>query len=489
MLSESELQRRLDAFIAATPCPGASLGIVADGQTITVASGLLNTGTGYPATPDSLFQIGSVTKVWTATLVMQLVDEGLVELDAPVKRYLPDFALADADRADAVTIRHLLTHTSGIEGDVFDDVGENGDALERYVAAMADIGTVHDLEETWSYCNSGFVALGRLIEVVRETSWEAAVQTHLAEPLGMAAVATRAGQAILHRVAVGHRPDPETGEVSVVPVWSLPQALAPAGLVTCSVGDLLAFARLHLDGGRGPDGTQLLSPATVEAMRTPQAACPEVDLLADQWGLGFWVKQWGADRVIGHGGNTIGQSAYFDMLPDEGVAVALLTNVSGAALEATTLVKDLLRDLAGVDAPAYPYVTLPETPAEIDLTPYVGRYSRYGGGLRGLGGRGSPVDADDPRCLRGVDGRGTRDDAAARRGRRPLRRGPQGRPEDPGPADAGPLLRRPPGQPVHAHGWPGQPARLIRVETGGRLSRPAGPSCRGSGSRGGPARP
>src|SRR5581483_4183789 len=105
-------------------------------------------------------------KVLTATLVMQLVDAGEVELDAQVRKYLKDFELDDPTAAGEITVRQLLTHTSGIQGDYFKGFGRGDDAIERYVASLADIDLVHRPGEMWSYCNSGFVTLGRLAEVV-----------------------------------------------------------------------------------------------------------------------------------------------------------------------------------------------------------------------------------------------------------------------------------------------------------------------------------
>ena len=101
---------------------------------------MLNVAPAQPATTDSVFQIGSITKVWTATVVMQLVDEGLLDLDTPVVEVLPELQLADPDVTKQVTMRHLLTHTSGIDGDVFTDTGRGDDCLEKYVALLGDVG-------------------------------------------------------------------------------------------------------------------------------------------------------------------------------------------------------------------------------------------------------------------------------------------------------------------------------------------------------------
>ena len=135
-------QRRLAALAKRHSVPGAQLGILrlagegADDELVTVASGILNVDTGVATTTDSLFQIGSISKVWTATVAMQLVDEGLLDLDAPVVEVLPELRLADPDVTKQVTLRHLLTHTSGIDGDVFTDTGRGDDCLEKYVALL-----------------------------------------------------------------------------------------------------------------------------------------------------------------------------------------------------------------------------------------------------------------------------------------------------------------------------------------------------------------
>ena len=133
---------------------------MATDELVEAAYGVLNKDTGVEATTDSVFQIGSISKVWTATVVMQLVDEGLLDLDAPISEVLPELRLADPDVTKQVTMRHLLTHTSGIDGDVFTDTGRGDDCIEKYVAQLDEVAQNHPLGATWSYCNSGFVADG-----------------------------------------------------------------------------------------------------------------------------------------------------------------------------------------------------------------------------------------------------------------------------------------------------------------------------------------
>src|SRR6185437_4371291 len=222
-------------------------------ELVEAAYGLLNADAGVEATTDSVWQIGSVSKVWTATLAMQLVDDGLLDLDSPVADYLPELELADADVAKTVTMRHLLTHTSGIDGDVFTDTGRGDECLERYVALLAGVKQNHPLGATWSYCNSGFSLAGRVIEKITAGTWDAALRQRIFTPLGLARTVTLPEEALLHRAAVGHVGD----DNDRAPAWVLPRSAGPAGLINSSAADVLAFARMHLTGGVTADGTRV----------------------------------------------------------------------------------------------------------------------------------------------------------------------------------------------------------------------------------------
>src|SRR3954452_10185044 len=117
------LDEQLPLLLEKYDVPGAAWGVLHDGEVVDGSGGLLSKATGVEATPDSVFQIGSITKLWTSTLVMQLVDEGLVQLDEPVRTYLPEFRIGDEQAAAVITVRQLLNHTAGFEGDIFTDTG------------------------------------------------------------------------------------------------------------------------------------------------------------------------------------------------------------------------------------------------------------------------------------------------------------------------------------------------------------------------------
>jgi CubicO group peptidase (beta-lactamase class C family) len=355
--------------------PGANLAILSDGEIADTAYGVLNLRTKVEATPDSLFQIGSISKVWTATLVMQLVDEGLLDLDEPVVKYLPEFKVADAEVTKTVTSRHLLTHSSGIDGDLFLDTGRGDDCVEKYVAACAELKQNHPLGATMSYCNSGYTVLGRLIEVLREKSWDAVLRERIFAPLGLASAGTLPEEALLFRAAAGHVTPPGQ-EIQVASVWGIFRSAGPAGLIHATARETLAFAQLHLADGVTADGTRILSAESARAMRVPQVAVPDIYTLGSHWGLGWILMTWDGHEVYGHDGGTLGQSAFMRIVPDAGVAVCLLTNGGHTQDLFRDLFNEILGELAGISLPERPEP--PAVPPTVDLSPYVGRYAREG---------------------------------------------------------------------------------------------------------------
>ena len=379
-LDQQHWQQRLDDLTARHRVPGAVLAVLRVGEgdapdeLVEVATGVLNKSTGVAVTTDSVFQIGSISKVWTTTLLMQLVDDGKLGLDTPLIEIIPQLRLGDPDVAQKVTTRHLLTHTSGIDGDIFTDTGRGDDVLEKYVAELATAPQNHPLGATFSYCNSGFSLAGRVIEVLTGKTWDAVLRERLIEPLGLTHTSTLPEEAILHRAAVGHiSPDPEQ-EPAPVTTWMIPRSAGPAGLINATARDVTAFARLHLRGGVAPDGSAVLSPGSTADMQAHHTDLPDTYSLGDSWGLGWIRFDWHGERLYGHDGSTFGQNAYLRVLPSRGLAVALVTNGGHAA--------DLYRDLYGEVFDQVAGVRMAdqlEPPAqapEVDLAPYVGTYER-----------------------------------------------------------------------------------------------------------------
>lgn len=374
--STGDLQVCLEEMSNRHRVPGASLAVLCDDQILTAACGVVNVETGVQTTTDTVFQIGSITKVLTTTLVLQLVDEKRLELDSKVASVLSDFALADPQASDEITLRHLLNHTSGIDGDHFFDAGRNDDAVATYVRTCREVGLVHPVGATMSYCNSGFVIAGRVVEELTGLPWREALRTRLLEPVGMQHTTTSAEEALRFRVAYGHEVD-QSGRPTLVSQWQMPASLAPAGTTLCATAtDLVAFAKMHLDSGRSHDGTQVLSASAVAAMQQPEVRVPEGPTFGSAWGLGWSLYDWGGRRLLGHDGSTLGQASYLRVVPDARVAVALLTNGGHTDDLYRELFGTLLRELCGLAMPPAPEPSDP--PATVDPAPYAGTYECNG---------------------------------------------------------------------------------------------------------------
>ncbi len=370
--ARSWIESELPALMARRRVPAAAVGVLQDGQVIDYASGILNLDTGVEATTDSLFQVGSTTKLWTTDLVVQLLDEGRVALDDEIRRHLPGFTVADEEAAATITVRQLLSHTAGFEGDIFTDHGPGDDAVERFVASMGDLPQIFPPGERFSYSNAGFAVLGRLVEVLRGTTWDRALQERLVAPMGLTHIATTAYDAIRFRAAMGHIDSAPDHVLRPGPAWGMARASGPVGaMLSMRVRDLLGFAAMHLAGGTARDGTRVVSAASCAEVLTKQVDHP-ASTRSDARGLGWSLDDIG-QGIVGHDGQTIGQSAFFRMVPEHGLAVALLTNGGDSYGLYHDVVGHLLDELAGVRIAPDP-VPPHQPPAGFDADRLVGTY-------------------------------------------------------------------------------------------------------------------
>src|SRR5262245_43778504 len=231
--------------------PGVAVGVV-DGDAEHIA-GFGVTSVDHPllVDGDTLFQIGSTTKTVTGTVAMRLVEQGRLDLDAPIRTYLPELRLADETAAAQVTLRHLFSHTAGWVGDYFDDAGNGDDALAIVVARMADIRQIAPLGQGWSYNNAAFYLAGRLLEAVTGKPYEAAIPELVLGPLGMDMSYFFAADAITDRVAVGHLNTFDAGANTpkVARPWALARVANPMGGIISTVKDQLRYARFHIGDG------------------------------------------------------------------------------------------------------------------------------------------------------------------------------------------------------------------------------------------------
>ena len=324
--------------------PGAVVGVLLGTDTAVATAGVANVATGVPVTPETLFQAGSLTKLYTATLVLQAHSAGVLAIDEPVRAQLQEFSVADPGATLEITPRHLLAHTSGIAGDHLHDTGANQDALQRYVATLAALGQVHAPDEAYSFCNTGFGVLGRLVEVVAGGNFDQVLRRRLAGPLGAANTWTLPQHLLLRQVAVGHVQGP--GEpASRQPRWTLTRSNGPMGGIVCTAEDLLAFARMHLESGCGPDGHEVLPAAAVELMTEPHVETP---VPGEAQALGWTRRLWGDVACLAQDADTFGQRAFLRVVPSAGFALAIQANSPLGAALARDVMTAVAADLVGL---------------------------------------------------------------------------------------------------------------------------------------------
>ena len=302
--------------------PGVVIGVWHKGKETIRGLGITSVEHPLPVTPETLYQVGSITKTFLATAVMRLIEMGKLSLDTPVRTYLPDLRLADEHTAANVTLRHLLTHTGGWEGDYFNDFGRGEDALAKMILLMADLPQITPLGKFWSYNNAGFYLAGRLIEIVTGKCFEAAIQELVFDPLGLKSTYFFPEDVLTHRYAVGH--EESGGQAVVARPWAMGRAIHPAGGVISCAHDLLTYARFHMGNGTAPDGGRLLRAETLAQMHTPVLHATGLRQVALSW---FTLTLDGV-KLLRHTGGTHGQTCLLVFAPQKQFALVVLTNSS-----------------------------------------------------------------------------------------------------------------------------------------------------------------
>jgi CubicO group peptidase (beta-lactamase class C family) len=323
-MNQSDLSAVVTERADALGVPGVAVGIQYEGTAQTAVHGITSVENPLAVDADTLFQFGSTGKTYTATAVLRLVDKGLVDLDAPVRRYVPELRLKDESVAERVTVLQLLNHTAGWDGDYNRNTGTGDDALAAYVAGMADIDQISPLGTEVSYNNASLSLAGHLIANVTGQTYEQAMQDLVLTPLGMDHTFFFPNDVMTRRFAVGHNNTPD-GTVTVARPWALPRAGNPAGGMSATIGDQLVWARFHLNDGRTDSGEQLLPADLVRAMRVPTVDMPG-NALGDAVGISWMLARRGDVTLVQHGGTTIGQHSAFVLVPERGFGIAVLTN-------------------------------------------------------------------------------------------------------------------------------------------------------------------
>lgn len=321
--------------------PGAALGILADGREEHAAFGVTSVNTQAPAGPETLFQIGSLTKTYTATVIWHLIERGALALDAPVRTYLPDLRLHDDETAARVTVGNLLDHTGGWYGDDTTYTGEDDDAIARFVdERLPQLPQMFPLGRFFSYNNAAFILLGRLIEVVTGTDYNTAMHDLLFAPLDLTDTILDRQQVLARQYADGHYAGPINGVdgLAVQSPLFVPRCVDPAGGIWSTTRDVMRYARLHLSG-------------SLRRMQEPVTAVPGLNI---NIGRSWFVQDIAGVRAIMHNGDTAGQHTVFLAIPERQFAFVLFVSnvMSGVPVEVEVLDKALasypgLEELSG----------------------------------------------------------------------------------------------------------------------------------------------
>lgn len=310
--------RLIETRMAEHRIPGVAFGLWKEGELHLMGFGLTNLDNPQPVSPETVFPIASISKTMVATAMMRLVEQGRVDLEAPVRTVLPDFRVLDQAASASVRVWHLLTHTPGWEGQLgADDRGD--ETLAHFVAGLRELPQLAPPGAVWSYNNAGFGVAGRVLEVVTGGTIHQALSDLVFEPLGLARAFTRTGTAMTYRFAVPHWEI--DGHTEVVRPFGLSVNVA-AGGVAVSLASLMEYAVFHLgDGTAG--GARVLQAASLERMRTPRLT---KNATTDEMGIGWHLRTLGGVRTAAHGGTLSGHCLHLQLVPERRLAFAILTN-------------------------------------------------------------------------------------------------------------------------------------------------------------------
>lgn len=368
--------------------PGVALGILDNGVVTTRGLGVTNVEDPLPVNAHTVFPIASISKTFAATAMMRLVEQGKVDLRAPVRTYLPDFKVGDETVAREVTVWNLLTHSPGWEGQVSGpERGE--DTLRNFVATVmprlmqvAPLDSAQGRRATaaWSYNNAAYSVAGHVIEAVNKTSINRAMRDLVFTPLGLEHAGTTAGDFIVNRFAAGHVN--RGAAPALMRPYTHATSVTSGGIGVC-IAELLAYAKFHLGDGTNAKGERILTRASLDAMQTPQLDKQSTD---DAIGLGWHIRRVGGVRVAGQGGTAGGHILVLSIVPERHFAIAILTNSNTGWRLIQDVEREALRVYHGIvyaKNQAIAHRGLVETLPNVeplatqpDFTPYVGRYVR-----------------------------------------------------------------------------------------------------------------
>lgn len=323
----AHLDAYLERQLAALNIPGAALAIVEGAAIVHVRTFGRAGPDGQAPTPQTPFFIGSLTKSITAVAVMQLVEAGRVELDAPVQRYLPWFRVADPQATAQLTVRHLLNQTSGFAQAAgmipLADFDDRPGATERQARALATYQPARLPGAAWEYSNVNYNLLGLIIEAASGESYADYVQDHIFTPLDMRHSYTSKAAAQRDGLAVGRRA--WFGWPVATPDLPVPAGSLPSGQLIASAEDMGHYLIAQLNDGRYRDA-HLLSPASMADVQRPAVRAASMGVEMGAYAMGWFVAETDQGVRLWHNGQVPDYFAYMALLPEQQRGLVMLIN-------------------------------------------------------------------------------------------------------------------------------------------------------------------
>ncbi|HEX5709323.1 MAG TPA: serine hydrolase [Pyrinomonadaceae bacterium] len=331
--------------------PGMALAVVKDDRVVLLKGyGVKDFERKLPVTPDTLFAIGSSSKAFTALTVMLGVDEGKLSLEDSPKKYLPYFRMRDPETDAKITVRDLLSHSSGLNRT--DIPWVTGTLNREEVIRVAGLAKpTAKLREKFQYQNVMYSAAGEVAAKVHGKKWEDVVRERIFRPLGMKGSNLTVDETLkAPDYSLGYEYDDDTKETRRRPMRDFPQ-VAAAGAINSSARDMAQWLRLMTGGGTF-DGQRLVSEKSFAELLTPQTKISPDGRIS--YGLGWFLREWRGHKVAEHGGNIDGFNALVALMPEQKLGFVMLTNVSGSPLGATAMEAVWSNLVGSPDKPATP---------------------------------------------------------------------------------------------------------------------------------------
>ncbi len=363
------IEKAVEERRVANGIPGLSLVIVKDDKVIYLKGlGHKDFERKVPVTPDTLFAIGSSSKAFTAILVALAADEGKLSLDDAPKKFLPYFKLQDPEADAKITLRDLLSHSSGLNRT---DLAWISGTLNReeVIRVAAQAKPTAKLREKFQYQNVMYAAAGEIVGRVENSTWEKLIAERIFKPLGMKDSDTSVAEMRKARdYSFGYVYEEGTKETRRVPTRDLP-AIAPAGAINSSARDMAQWLRLMLGGGVF-EGKRLVSEKSFAELVKPQMKIQG----PVSYGLGWFLRDWKGHQVVEHGGNIDGFNAQVALMPDQRLGFVMLTNVSASPLPASAMNVVWSNLVGDPDAPKPPAAAVAAADPAAKIENEVGEY-------------------------------------------------------------------------------------------------------------------